>query len=175
LPIAPLESGRSNVILASGDLQLDLTQAQVSFADPRSGGEALAKLARSREIAFLGPKHLVAAFGYLVQPARTTVSGALRVSMKLPTSNGSYDYVPELGDWVAIVALDPVALQLVPVGVGRVDPARLLIESRGVLDIRRLDFIGVVFSKPAQASLEAYANGELDLAQLNSALMGAAQ
>ena len=74
-----------------------------------------------------------------------------------------------------IVGLDPVALELVPVGVGRIDMTRHVVESRGILRLSRLDFIGFQLSSQPQQALEAYANGQIGVAELNSAVAGAQQ
>ncbi|HXK18283.1 MAG TPA: hypothetical protein VNG33_10800, partial [Polyangiaceae bacterium] len=75
-------------------------------------------------------------------------------------------------DYVVLIGLDPKALMLVPIGVGRVDHAQHRVRSTRPLEARRLDFIGMTpLTNPSiQSLLSKFAAGDVDLNALIAAL-----
>jgi hypothetical protein len=175
IPTVEIRSGHGDVRLANSDLTLDLTNVAISFPDGRDAGIALGVAIPGLASPHRAVRHAMPSFGYVIQPSGIAATGAAALTAALPTRNGNHDYLEGIPEWVLIVGLDPIALELVPVGVGRIDPARKVIESRGALVLGRLDFIGFQLGTQPQQALEAFAGGQTGLAQLNSAVGGAGQ
>ena len=77
------------------------------------------------------------------------------------------DYISNVGERAVLVGLDPDALQLVPVGVGRIDTDKAQVISEGQVALKRLDYIGYAYvENDAQPVLERYANGEISLMEM---------
>jgi hypothetical protein len=171
LPTAEIRSG-AEARLGGGEFRVDLSSAAATFADGRATGEGMTLFLGPNQLPYAAVPHAIPLFGYLVAPAGIRLSGSVGVTAKLPTRDGSYDYLADLPDWVLIVGLDANALELVPVGVGRIDRVRYVIESEGELALGRLDFVGFRFAAEPQQALEAYASRGISLTQLNSQLAG---
>ncbi|MCY1464039.1 hypothetical protein D9M71_820140 [compost metagenome] len=97
------------------------------------------------------------------------MEGPFSVDLAALRLGDSLDYLPEDGAYVAMVGLDREAGRIVPVGVGVIGNYR--IRSVGTLALDNLDLIGfALVGAEAQPALAAYANGEINLQQLQAEL-----
>jgi hypothetical protein len=91
----------------------------------------------------------------------------------MPAMVGSYEYIGYIGERVVLVGLDHRSLQIVPVGVGKVDAVTRMVISEGQTAFSRLDIIGYALVDPEkQALLEEFSQGEIDLNELIRGLNG---
>nr|MBV6628514.1 choice-of-anchor A family protein [Oceanococcus sp. HetDA_MAG_MS8] len=166
VPYRPLASGQAEVVLDSGDLRLDLTAVELSFADRRRQGLAHVQFLRADDV--LVRRHVAATpnWLYAVQPQGIEVEGELGLNINLPGYFGDKSYLPPNGTYVLLVGRDPGSLMLVPTGVGVINAGRLQ-SLRS--EYQLLDYIGYSLSgtdDQAQARLKAYADGETSLYDL---------
>jgi hypothetical protein len=166
-PFRRVVSGDSQVMLAGGALILDLSNATVFFPDGNSQGDVQAQAIIAQQFAYPIVNPFAPQWAYALQPAGVEVSGAAGLSFAIPQLNGSYDYVQSLPSLVFLVGLDPVSLQLLPVGVGRIDTSSMRVVSQGPVNLKRLDYLGYA---PAHANtqdiLQSYVNHEISLQQM---------
>jgi hypothetical protein len=171
IPFRRLQSGQNPVILAAGDLTLDLSGAQLRFPDGRNAGNAHVQLLPRELIPFRAQPSVSPHWLYSVQPADIAVSGTLKATLAMPALYGSYDYLPEDGTYVLMVGFDSEAKQLTPIGVGQVERALRRVVTRGALRPSSLGYIGYALKgDSAQAAMSRYANGEIGFEQLIIAL-----
>ncbi len=164
IPFKRILSGHAQNMLGNGSLELDLSQVELTFPDPRDQGDVHVQVL---SIGSLSYDSLVSArphWVYCIQPMGIEVSGPVGVRMDLPAHEGEYGCLEYFGERVVLVGLDPDALMITPVGVGLLDAEMRQITSEGVAHFQRLDYIGyALMLEAAQPILEQYANGEIDL------------
>jgi len=106
-------------------------------------------------------------WAFAIQPMGIEVSGPVAVTISMPPLYGSYDYIAQIGERVLLVGYDPDALQIVPVGVGRVDTDNHKVISEGEVVLERLDYLGyALVDVEKQETLKRFANGEISLRQM---------
>jgi hypothetical protein len=168
-PFQGLASGQANAVLANGELVLDLTAAQLSFADGNNSGNV--------HVSFLNPQDTNLDYMqatppnwlYGLQPAGIKVSGYVGVQIKMPELFGSMAYAPENGRYVVLLGKDANSNTLVPVGVGQID--NYIVKSVGNLALTRLDYLAyAIIAEQSQPLLAEYADGQRSLASLIGAL-----
>ncbi|NQZ12386.1 MAG: hypothetical protein HRT35_34970, partial [Algicola sp.] len=173
-PFQPVTSGKANVSLANGELNLDLSAAQLSFAN---GFGTNTSNSGNVHVSFLTPQNtnltflqgIAPVWLYGLQPAGITVSGQVGIQMKMPKLFGSLDYVPDSGSYVVLLGRDDTTDVMVPIGVGQIDG--YTVKSKGPVNLQRLDFLAYAMVKPdAQPALAEYANGQRSLQSLIGAL-----
>jgi hypothetical protein len=165
VPFAPVQ-GRGNLSLLQGALKLDLTQADLLFPDGARSGDLHLQFSDFAQLPYpVGGKYLPH-WVYTAQPSGVQVEGAMAVDLAIPSLNHSYSYLPDDGDYVLMLGVDPQARHIVPVGVARIDNYRAV--SVGIPHYQVLGY--ALMPREAQPQLQAYANGELDLRQLLIAL-----
>lgn len=170
-PYRHVVSGASTpAMLASGQLQLDLSHASLTFADGRAEGDVHVQLLSSQAISYKAPVSATPEWLMVAQPIGIEVSGKPTVRIALPRQGDSYAYIDTLPDRVVLVGLDPASLELLPVGVGRIDRAAREVVSEGDLILERLDVIGISTRVPLQPALADYGAGKITLTVLRSAL-----
>ena len=172
VPFVSLRGGDPGVLLAEGELRLDLSEAEILFPDGTDRGPAHAQFAATEQLPYPFLPEAVPNWAFCIQPGGIRISGDPRVVFALPALAGGYDYVESMGERALIVALDAESLMIVPVGVGRVDRDLRTLESEGApLELERLDVLGFApVSDDAQPYLESFANDEIGLGELVGAL-----
>ncbi len=166
-PFRNISSGTTQAILAAGELTLDLTNATLEFAGDSNSGNVHAQFLAVNEQPYGFIKAAAPQWVFNLNPNGIGVSGHVGVKIKMPAMVGSYEYVKYIGDRVVLVGLDPRALQMVPVGIGRVDTDTNMIVSEGTTSFKRLDIIGYGLVDPEKQSiLEEFSNGEIGLNEL---------
>ncbi len=171
VPFVALQGGDSEVLLAEGELRLDLSEAEILFPDGADRGSAHAQFAATEQLPYRFLPEAVPSWAFCVQPGGIRISGNPKVAFALPALAGGYDYVESIGERALIVGLDAESLLIVPVGVGRVDGDLRTLESEGSPDLERLDVLGFApVSDEAQPYLEMFANDEIGLGELVGAL-----
>jgi hypothetical protein len=170
-PFRHVTSRASSVPLLGGQLVLELTDAEVTFPNGASAGDVHAQVLVAAEAAYPTRPSAIPAFTYGIQPIGIEVNGSVRLDLAVPEEVGP-TYFDSLAERVLLVGLDPNALELVPIGVGRVDRSARRIRSEGPLAPRRLDFIGVSPQRnPAiQTLLARYGSETMTLQELVAAL-----
>ncbi|TBV01909.1 hypothetical protein DNK34_20030 [Pseudomonas dryadis] len=168
LPFVPLAGG-SRANLLQGELLLDLSSARLLFPDGRDAGDAHVQMLQFNELPYPVEPLAMPYWMYALQPSGIGVQGNFSVDLAALRIGDSLDYLPPEGTYVVMVGLDRQAARIVPVGVGRIENFR--IRSQGVLAQDSLDLLGFALSGPeTQAALQAYANGETNLRQLQAEL-----
>jgi hypothetical protein len=170
-PFRHLESGAGQVILAAGELTLELSEATLTFPDGGGAGDVHAQFLTVGEQPYGFINAAAPQWVFNLNPNAIEVSGHVGVRIKMPAMVGSYEYVGQIGERVVLVGLDARSLQLVPVGVGRVDSAARMVISEGTTSFKRLDIVGYgLVDLEKQPILEEFSKGEINLHQLINAL-----
>ena len=170
-PFRHVASGSSQVILAAGDLTLDLSAATLEFADGAPVGDIHAQFLTVTEQPYSFVNAAAAQWVFHLNPNAIAVEGDVGVRIKMPAMVGSHEYVKYIGERVVMVGLDPRSLQLVPVGVGEVDTASNMVVSTGTTSFQRLDIIGyALVDTEKQPLLEEFSKGAIGINELISAL-----
>lgn len=168
-PFNHIQGGNSSTLLASGDLALDLGDANLLFPDGRNAGDVQAQFIGLENIPYPVYPGAIPQWIFGIQPAGIGISGAVGIAIKMPALYGGYAYVPADGTLVVLIGLDPQTQQIVPVGVGRIADRR--VTSIGKVNLQTLDYIGYAFVvSDLQPLLQRYVDHEIDLSQLTSAL-----
>ncbi len=167
-PFRRVASGQSSpALLASSDLTIDLSQAELTFPDGRDEGDVHTQFLQSHEIGYGALGTCLPSFAYAISPAGIRLQGELEVEVALPRHDGSYTYVEELPERVLLVGLDPDSLLLVPAGVMRVDKTGFRLVSEGKVELHRLDYVAISRGPTGTDQiLERYVNGEISIDQL---------
>jgi len=170
IPYARLQSGQSQVVLARGNLVLDLSQAQLRFANGRGNGNVHVQFTPATELAYQATDAATPYWMYNLQPQGIAVEGEVGITLQMPKLFGSEAYIPAEGTRVVMLGLDPASNLLAPVGVGQVKNKQ--VHSEGVLHLQRLDYLGYALMDAAsQDVLARYAAGEINtLGELVNAL-----
>jgi hypothetical protein len=171
-PFRLAASGQSApVLLAGGDLVLNLADGDLTFPDGAVQGAVHAQFTQIQQAAYPATPAAYPAWVFDLQPGGIRVAGTVSVTMAIPKLFDSYDYVAGMGQWVILVALDPDSLRIVPVGVGQVDPEQMKVTSAKPIAIRRLDILGYALTgEQNQDLLEQYVNDTIGLQQMISRL-----
>ncbi|WP_236213875.1 thrombospondin type 3 repeat-containing protein [Metapseudomonas otitidis] len=168
LPYVPVKGG-SQLSLLEGELKLDLGGAHLLFPDGRQEGDLHAQMLQFSELPYPVEPLAMPYWMYALQPAGVSVQGMLSVDLAALRLGNTLDYLPPDGSYVVMVGLDRQAARIVPVGVGVIGNGR--IRSQGVLAQDNLDLFGFALAGlEAQPALKAYADGELNLRQLQAEL-----
>ncbi|MCP4549182.1 MAG: Ig-like domain-containing protein [bacterium] len=171
IPFQRIVSGDAQILLGDGALELDLSQAELTFPDQRDQGDVHVQVLSIGSLTHAALASARPHWVYCLQPMGVEVSGPVGVQMEIPAHEGSHGYLEYYGDRVVLVGLDPDALMIIPAGVGLLDPETQRVTSEGVVELKRLDYIGyVLMTEAAQPLLEQYANGEIDLRRMISEL-----
>jgi hypothetical protein len=169
-PFRRIASNQTSVLLRGGDLELDLSQASLAFPDGAAEGDVHTNVFMGPAVGY--PAIVVASpfLTYALQPMGIDVNGPFTVNFALPSPDGS-KYIDALPDLVLLVGLDPNALAIVPVGVGRVDRSQRRVRSERI-EARRLDFIGMtpLVDPSLQSLFSKFVQRKVDLNELTMAL-----
>ncbi len=168
LPYFPVRGG-TQLSLLDGELKLDLSNASLTFPDGRQDGDLHAQTLELGELPYPVEPLAMPYWMYSLQPAGVQVQGSMRVDLAALRLGGSLDYLPPDGTYVVMVGLDREAASIVPVGAGVIENGR--IRSQGTLAQGNLDLFGFALADlDAQPVLKAYAEGQLNLRQLQAEL-----
>ncbi len=171
IPFRRIVSGQAANLLADGALKLDLSAAQLTFADLRDQGDVHAQFLSVGQLPYAPMAYATPLWMFCLQPAAVEVSGPVGLTLAVPARDGGYTYLDNFGPLVVLVGLDPDALVLVPVGVGRLDDDTKTVVSQGAVHLQRLDFIGYAhMTEAAQPLLQQYIDGAVDLATITARL-----
>jgi hypothetical protein len=170
-PFRRIASHQASALLRGGDVELDLSQSVLAFPDGANEGDVHTSYYFGPTVGYPAVTNASPMLTYGLQPMGIEVSGPFDVNFALPTPDG-INYIEALGAYVLLIGLDPNALELVPIGVGRVDHAQRRIRSARPLEARRLDFIGMspLLDPGLQSLLAHFADGKIDLNQVMIAL-----
>lgn len=166
-PFKPIISGENAVAFADGELMLNPSDAALVFPDGQAHGVIHVQAMELGQLPYPALPSALPHAGFAVHPAGVEISGSLKVTFALAEIGGSLDYVDSVGERVVLVGLDPASLQLVPVGVGRIDRQNVRITSEGDVALKRLDYLGYAFvDGDAQSILQRYAENEIGLLEM---------
>jgi hypothetical protein len=171
IPFRRIVSGQAANLLADGALKLDLSAAQLTFADLRDQGDVHAQFLSVQQLPYAPMAFATPLWMFCIQPGGVKVSGQVGLTLAVPARQGGYAYLDNFGPLVVLVGLEPDALVLAPVGVGRLDADSKTVVSQGAVHLQRLDFIGYAhMPEAAQPLLQQYIDGAVDLATLTAQL-----
>jgi hypothetical protein len=174
IPFRRIASGESNVILANGDLTLDLSQASLSFPDGRNRGDAHVQFMLRQNVPYQAPPSVLPTNLFAVQPQGIAVNGKVNVSINMPMLYGTYDYIPADGSLVLMVGFNGDTKQLVPVGVGQINSRK--VNNVTDLQLSHLDYLGYVLKgEQAQNIMQQYVDGAIGFQQMVIELDGLAK
>jgi hypothetical protein len=169
VPFSAVSSTQQQLILAGGDLQVDLSSAQLLFDGGNTSGDIQTQFYPHEHLGVASLPAFSPLWAYATQPRGVEVEGSVSVRMVMPQLGGSYDYIPSGTERVVMVGYDPTREVLAPVGVGRVDNHTVTTE--GELALETLDYLAYVIVAPQhQPLLEDFSNGSISLNQLISEL-----
>jgi methionine-rich copper-binding protein CopC len=170
-PFRFVGSGDAQVVLAAGELTLDLRAATLDFADGRGRGTLHAQFMTVDQQPYGFIPGGAPQWVFALHPAGTQVTGNVGVTIKMPSMAGSYAYLEHIGERVVLVGLDDRSLTIVPVGVGRVDTDSRMVVSEGVTGFTRLDIVGYsLVDSDKQQLLSDFSEGTLSLSELINSL-----
>lgn len=169
-----ISSGQSAVILAKGELTLDLSAATLHFPDARDQGSVQAQFMEFSQFAHRTHPDFTPFWAYSILPGGIDIEGTVQVDFQLPKLDDSYDYLPEEGSLVLLVGLNSATQHIEPVGVGEIYNYR--VRSLGEPEFNSLDYVGYV-QLPADVSdlYQLYLDGEFGLRELTAKLPSASQ
>ncbi|WP_444914064.1 hypothetical protein [Microbulbifer sp. TRSA007] len=168
MPFQNLVSG-STAVLANGELTLDLANTALRFPSGADEGGVHVNMLRAQDLTLPAISGLQSNWAYGLQPQGITTNGTLELSMKAPSLNGSYDYLPDDGKLVLLMAKDPGQDMMIPVGVGKIN--NKTIESLSPIEVPVLDYLAyVLVPDSAQEKLQQYADGEISYTVLATLL-----
>ena len=168
-PFRRIAGGQAQVLLAGGDLQLNLGNADLLFPDGARTGDIHVQLLQRSLVPFGARPSVAPPWLFAVQPAGVQVSGDFTATLVMPSLYGSFDYLPADGTRVLMVGFDSDSKQLIPIGVGRVAQQR--VETVGTLRADSLDYLGYALKdEAAQAVLRDYESGALSFEQMSAEL-----
>jgi len=166
-PFRHIASGQPQAILAGGEVSLALPDAVLHFPDGRDQGNVHVQLMKREQIVYPSLPSATPHWVFALQPMGVEVSGPVDLTFVMPPLYGSHDYVARVGERVLLIGYDPEALQLVPVGVGRVDTDTNKVSSEGEVALQRLDYLGyALVDAEKQVLLGRFAGGEISLRQM---------
>jgi hypothetical protein len=170
-PFRHIAGGVASALLRGGDLEFDLSQASLVFPDGATGGDVHTDFYLGPSVGYPALSVGIPMISYGLQPMGIQVNGPFAVNFALPPI-GDSGYIDDLPEYVLLIGLDPDALLLVPVGVGRVDKAQRRVRSARALEARRLDFIAMAPLPGAsfQSLFSKFADGLVDLQTLTMAV-----
>jgi hypothetical protein len=141
--------------------------AAVTFGDLRDQGDVYVQFVPYESLAHACFAYTLPQWLFAVQPPGIEVSGPVGVSIGLPKQNGGYAYLDDFGQYVVLLGLDPQAMTIMPVGVGRIDADAHRVNSLGEVHLQRLDYIGYALATADHQDLLArYAENKISLRQL---------
>lgn len=167
VPYRRIKSGQKPAILAAGDLTLDLSQAELLFADGRNYGDVHVQLLQRNLIPYRAQPSVSPHWLFAVQPANVQVSGSMKATLAMPALYGSYNYLPDDGALVLMIGFDPKTKQLSPIGIGRVERTQRRVVTVGSLQPTSLGYIGYALKDEAvQTVMRQYEAGQISFTQL---------
>lgn len=165
IPFTYVRSGQNPALLATGNMELDLSSATLTFPNGRDTGNLHVQFAKVSELGFNTMKEATPYWMYAVQPAGIEVSGGVGVKFQMPILFGSYDYVPTNGTLVVILGFSNDSKLIEPVGVGSIQDN--VVTSVGKLSIQTMDYFGyAMVDTEHQPILQRFADGETDSIEL---------
>lgn len=165
VPYMSLASGQAQAVLAQGELVLNLSQAQLLFANGKNRGDVHVQFTPIELVNYRGQAGIFPHWLFAFQPQGIAVTGPLALSITLPKLYGSTQYVPADGTPVLLIGADANKQQLVAIGVGQIAQGK--VNSVGNVQTPHLDYLGyMLVDPPEQAVLKRYLNQEIDLNQV---------
>ncbi|MBW8184510.1 thrombospondin type 3 repeat-containing protein [Shewanella nanhaiensis] len=169
VPFGNIQSGQGLSLHANGELELDLSQAKVRFANGSQNGNIQFSMQDTTQIGMKIPNSIPTLWVFSGQPQGIKVSGDVALSIKAASLLGSYHYLPDDGKYLVLVGRASESNQLDVVGVAQ--RQGLWIRSQGQVLLENLDYLGFArVDHTKQEALEEYANGEIELIQLKAEL-----
>lgn len=170
VPFVNLRSRGGQVIAANGDVELDLSHANLQFPDSQFGQRVQFSLLPMESIGMRQRNNLAAIWAYAAIPQGISVQGQLPLRLKAPRLYGGLEYLPADGERLLLVGRAARADELVPVGVVRRQGEWLV--SEGAVQLHNLDYLAVSRVHFSMTPLLAdYADGKIDLTAIQAAMM----
>jgi hypothetical protein len=160
IPFHRISSGQTNVILAKGELVVDLTNTQLEFRDGNNFGDVYVQFLPRSGISYSSQPAATPQWMFATQPPGIKVSGDLQVTMKMPAIKGRTDYIPADGTLALMIGFDEGQNQLVPIGVGKIQDNQVVSVTK--LLMSRLDYIGYTLKDTeSQQIMQRFVNGSI--------------
>ncbi len=167
-----LTSGE-NHLLNTDEVLLDLTQAQVTFPDGATTGNAHLQF---NTAGYNYPTHGLAepSWLYSFQPLGIRLTGTAEIKLKLPKHQNSWEYLPANGTLALAVAVNPANEMIEPIGLAeRQGNYAVFLHPENVAV---LDHLGVIFlPENFQQTLIDYKNETISFPVLMAKLAGLAR
>ncbi len=169
VPFQLIASGRPDVRLAGDELQLDLSEARLLFANGRTSGEAQVQFFPYEQLGTAVLPGAQPLWAFATQPRGIRVEGKVGIGIQMPALAGGYEYILPDTEYVVLVGFDPEREVISPIGIGRIDNHRVV--SVGKVPLQTLDYIGYALVVPSlQPLLGEIAAGTKSLHDLLAAL-----
>lgn len=169
-PFQRVQSGRVES-LAGGDVEIDFSQAQLSFTNGRNSGDIHTQ--------FLPYEHLNETFMpgavplwlYSIQPKGVDVEGPVTLTITIPELSTGATYLDNtISPYVVLLGYNRDDKVVEPIGIGEVTEQGKVV-SVSPVNLTSLDYIGYAQINPDKNSLlEQYADGAMTLQALKAAL-----
>ena len=164
-PFQRVSASQQSLSLAGGDLEIDVSDAQLLFRRGRTSGEIQVQFFPFSHLAVPMMPGFTPLWAYATQPRGVEVDGPVGLRIKMPRLRGGYDYIPEGTERVVLLGFDTDRDVLAPVGIGRIE--NHIVTSENGVNLDTLDYIAFAMVPPRhQPLLEAVAAGEKSLNQL---------
>ncbi len=170
IPFSQISTGQVNH-LDGGDLLVDLSDpdARIYFSNGSDSGRIHTQFLTFEQLGVSAYQRALPNWMYSIQPKGIEVAGPVKLDIAMPPLRGSYEYLPDIFQYVVLLGYNPQRGILEPIGVGKIDNHR--VTSIGEVNLRSLDYIGYALVHPGQSALlEAVANGETTIEQLKAEL-----
>lgn len=164
-----VSSYEEQAVLAGGDLKLNLSDTRLLFNNGRTSGKLQVQFMPFEQLNTRVAPGAVPYWMFAAQPRGIRVEGDVGLTLSVPARGGSHDYLVQDQGYVVLLGYEPEREVIQPVGVGYLENQQVI--SAGSLNLEVLDFIGFAQVDPRlQDELEAVANGDLTLQQLQTLL-----
>jgi hypothetical protein len=174
IPFVFVRSGQPDATLASGNLTLDLSSAQLTMPNGQDEGNVHVQLYEMPQLPFPAAEFAMPMWMYAIQPSGIRVDGQVGVRVKMPMINNTLEYIPTNGTMVVMLGFNSEGLIIEPVGIGEVMDNEVI--SIGKVDLENLDYIGyALLDENFQSILSDYRDGVITtISELRNALEDAA-
>jgi len=169
VPFSQVKSGQGNTALANGDLKIDFSLAIINTSQGQNTANIQFSLLETSTIGMQMSANTPALWVFAGQPQGIKITGDTPLTIKAASFYGSYQYLPDDGDYLVLIGRKSNTDMLDAIGVGIREGVN--IRSIGPVHLSNLDYIGFArVHSDKQLVLQDYVQGKIGLVQLKALL-----
>ncbi|WP_052379833.1 MULTISPECIES: thrombospondin type 3 repeat-containing protein [unclassified Pseudoalteromonas] len=169
VPFSQVKSGQGNTTLANGDLKIDFSSANINTSQGQNTANVQFSLLETSTIGMQMSANTPALWVFAGQPQGIQITGDTPLTITAASFYGSYQYLPDDGDYLVLIGRKSNTDMLDAVGVGIREGVN--VRSIGPVHLSNLDYIGFArVHSEKQLVLQDYVQGKIGLVQLKAML-----